>query len=316
MRRRRLLSPRRKSLIVALLALALLAFFAPRAWTGPLLTAVQFVIPAQYVVEQSVSTVENALPAKGPAIHPAEIDRMVLERRGLENVSAALAAKVADMQGEIDLLTAARLWTVDGLQLGAQGRLVPAKVLGGDLLGWRDSAWIDVGGTGSVKHGDAVVSRTLEIGAGTQGGVRDGLAVLLGESLVGLVEGVGTHSSRVKLLSDVGSSMKVRIGRMRDGKFVAADRYFWLAGAGKGEMRVGDVAKEDVEKGLVAVGDLVLSDPMLSVLPAPMVVGKVAAVGVDRENPLLSILSITSAVDLTNLRKVYVYDPRAGAASK
>lgn len=311
MRKRRLLSPRRKSLIVALLALALLAFFAPRAWTGPLLTAVQFVIPAQYVVEQSVSTVEGALPVAASGINPEEYERVVAERKGLEHVSAALGAKVAEMQGEIDLLTAARLWTVDGLQLGAQGRLVPAKVLGGDLLSWRDSAWIDVGGTSAVKHGDAVVSRTLEIGAGTEGGLRDGLAVLLGESLVGLVEGVATHSSRVRLLSDVGSSMKVRIGRMRNGKFVAADRYFWLTGEGKGEMRVADVAKEDVDKGNVAVGDLVLSDPMLSVLPAPMVVGKVAAYGVDRENPLLSTLRVTSAVDLTSLRRVYVYDPRA-----
>lgn len=311
MRKRRLLTPRRKNFVFALLALALIAFLAPRDWTGPLLTAVQFVIPVQSVVEQSVAAIQDRARNTPDPVNAADHQRMSLEKQSWENSSMALAAKVAEMQGEIDLLTASRLWTVDGLQLGARGRLIPARVLGGDLLSWRDSAWIDVGTTGSVRRGDAAVSRTMEIDLGSAGKPREGLAVLLGESLVGLVEQVGTHSARVKLLSDVGSSMKVRIGRLRDGRFSASDRYYWLTGVGRGGMSVRDMARSDVNAGIVAVGDFVLSDPMLSVLPAPMVVGKVTACETDRENPLLSILRVTSTTDLSRIRRVYVFDPRA-----
>jgi cell shape-determining protein MreC len=248
-------------------------------------------------------------------VEPAVHERVLQEKQAMEGVAASLSAKVSEMQREIDLLTASRLWTIDGMQLGAQGRLVPAQVLGEDLLTWRDSAWIDVGGNHRIAEGAAVVSRSLQIAAPEPGAMRDGLAVLLGESLVGWVRGVGTHSARVQLLSDPGSKMKVRIGRIRGGQFEGPEFFFWLVGAGEGEMRVGDVAREQVSKGIVAVGDLVLSDPMLGALPAPMVVGKVVAIGADRENPLLAILNVASTVNLTRLQRVYVYDPRVAAGN-
>lgn len=307
MRSRRLLSPRHKSLVMLLFVVSLILFAAPRSWTHGLLTAVQFVIPAQYAVQWGTDAVAGGPASDGMPPGAEECARLANERRGQEHLAAALAARVADLQREVELLTATRLWNVDGLSLGSSGRLVPADVLGGDVLAWRDSAWID---TGSVRRGDAVVSRTLEVGAGTAGGVQAGLAVLLGESLVGFVDAVGTHSSRVKLVSDTGSGMKVRIGRMVAGRLVSTERYYWMTGQGQGRMRVGDVVREDVDRGRIAAGDLVLSDPMLGALPAPMVVGTVTDCAADRENPLLAVLEVRSAVEAAGLRRVYVYDPR------
>ena len=74
-------------------------------------------------------------------------------------------------------------------------------------------------------------------------------------------------------------------------------------------MQIRDVKRRDVESGVVRTGDTVLSDPVSGLLPAAMTIGHIVEIKPDRANPLLSILTVQSAVDAKDLRRVYVYSP-------
>ncbi|MEK7755748.1 MAG: rod shape-determining protein MreC, partial [Planctomycetota bacterium] len=156
----------------------------------------------------------------------------------------------------------------------------------------------------------AVTSHVFTVNRGEDAELRTGLAILLGEILVGTIEQIGTHTSRVKLLSDVSVQMKVRIGRWTGDRFLLVDRYFWMSGRGPGRMEIRDVERKDVDTGVVQVGDTVLSDPQSDVLPAAMTIGKVTTASADRDNPLFALLTIAAAVPEESLRRVYIYDPR------
>jgi cell shape-determining protein MreC len=154
-----------------------------------------------------------------------------------------------------------------------------------------------------------VVSDYFTIDRGDEAGLRGGMAILLRESFIGLIEQAGTHTARVKLLSDVTVEMKVRIGRFHDTGFEALDRYFWLMGRGDGVMEIRDVPRRNVDEEVVAVGDVVLSSPESGLLPAAMTIGRVTDIRPDRDNPLLAILTVKASADEESLRRVYVYDP-------
>ena len=245
----------------------------------------------------------NAVPSEA-------YEALTREKAAVEHQAAALAARVEELEGEVAVLTATRLWAVADQRLGASGRLIPARVISQDLLPWRSSRLLNAGSVQGVQDGAAVTSHEFTLDRGEDAELRNGLAILLGEVFVGTIEQTGTHTSRVKLLSDVSVQRKVRIGRSMGGRFVLVDRYFWLTGRGSGRMEIRDVERKDVETGIVQVGDTVLSDPQSDVLPAAMTIGKIAAASTDRDNPLFAILTIASAVPEETLRRVYIYDPR------
>jgi rod shape-determining protein MreC len=227
----------------------------------------------------------------------------------VENQNAALSARIEELEREIQTLTATRAWDADGRRLGSSGRLIPAHVLGEDVLPWRSSRLLSAGTWQSVREGQAVINR------GQDAQVRSGLAILLGQVLVGVVEQPASHCSRVKLISDPSTQMKVRLGRFKDGRFALIDGYFWLTGRGRGRMEIRDVDKREGDTGTIAVGDVVLSDPRNELLPAALTIGRVVEITLDRDNPLFAILAIQSMVPEASLDRVYIYDPRPESPS-
>ena len=292
------------------------ALLAPSSWTGKLISLAQIVVPFQHAVVGAADAVagSGADGPNGAPVDPAAHLALEREKEALRHEVAALSTRINELQGEVDLLTATRLWEVDGRRIGARGRLIPASVITDDLLPWRSSRLVNVGSLQGVRRGDAVASRFFSIDRGESDGVRDGMAILLKETLVGVVDQVGTHTARVKLLSDVSMQMKVRIGRFTPDGFAPLQSYFWLAGAGHGTMRIADAQRRDVDAGVIQVGDAVLSDPMRDTLPTAMMIGRITAIEPDHDNPLLSILTVEPAMDESALRRVFVYDPEAGAA--
>lgn len=298
------------------------AILFPQRWTGGLISLVQVVVPFQdaaTVAADAVSSLGDVRPSSVPSEAHEALTR---EKAALEHQGAALAARVEELEGEVSLLTATRMWSVAGQRLGASGRLIPARVISQDLLPWRSSRLLNAGSVQGVQDGAAVTSHVFTVDRGEDAKLRTGLAILQGETLVGTIEHTGTHTSRVKLLSDVSVQMKVRIGRwtgdrtpVRDSnlalsRFVLLDRYFWMSGRGSGRMEVRDVERKDVETGVIHVGDTVLSDPQSDVLPAAMTIGKITDASSDRDNPLFAVLTIASAVPEASLRRVYIYDPQ------
>ena len=139
------------------------------------------------------------------------------------------------------------------------------------------------------------------------------MAILRGEVLIGLVEQVGTHTARVKLLSDVSVESKVRIGRFTESGFQAVRSSFWMTGRGGGVMQIHGVDRRLVRGGTINVGDTVLSHHASGLVPAAMTIGRIISIEPDRESPLLSILTVESAVEEADLERVWVYDPQTPA---
>lgn len=299
---------------VLLVGGAIVLLLLPTSWTRWTINLVQPLIPFQRAVKGVESSLGDT-SGDGGAVPKEQFLVSQRERAAMEHTAASLTARVDELEGEVDALTATRDRQVGGRRIGARGRLLPAKVLGEDTVSWRESRLLDVGSSHGVQRGADVISAHFTVDAGEEAGLRNGLAILRGEVLIGWIEQVGTHSSRVRLNSDPATQVKVRIARNLDQGFSLADRYFWLRGMGKGRMEIRDVERRDVDAQIVRAGDLVLSDPMSELLPTAMTIGRVTSISADRDNPLFSILTVESEAAIDGLRRVYVYDPREEAES-
>jgi cell shape-determining protein MreC len=297
-------------ILAGLLFISITGFLLPAAWTQGLISLVQVLIPFVDGAESLTDSALAAVSAESPPV--AAADYLAIERHNaaLEHQVVALSQRVWSLEDEVALLTATRLWQTGDDLLGAQGRLIPAKVLHRDLVSWRDSRLVRAGTLQGVRRGAPVTSAAFTVNRGTESGIRDGLAIVLGETLVGVVEQAGTHTSRVKLISDTSVQMKVRLGRIDDDGFAPHGGAYWLVGRGRGEMVLRDVPRDLVRSGEIAEGDVVLSDPSANLLPVAMVIGRISAIEPDRSNALLSIARVAAECRLDALQRVYVFDPQ------
>ncbi len=283
----------------------------PRAWTGGLVSLIQVVAPLQDAAATAIDSAAGAVAADGNVVSAEAYTALAQQKAALEHRLAALTARADYLEEEVDVLTATRLWGTADRQIGARGRLIPARVVSSDMLPWRSSHLITAGSLQGVHRGNAVTSRLFTVEPGESREIQDGMAILLGEVLIGTIaQDLGTHTARVKLLSDVSVQQKVHIGALaEDEELVILDQYYWLKGRGQGVMEIRDVDRRNAQAGFIQVGDLVLSDSENPTLPAPMVIGRVVRIDPDRNNPLLCILTVESGVDLDAYRRVYVFAP-------
>lgn len=309
MYRSKKLAPSKRTLLVSLALLSLLILLLPHRWTGGLISLVQVIVPFQDAARQTAESLRSSLHGEPDRVSGAAHEALAKQKAALEHQVAALSVRVAELEEDVNLLKGTRLWEVDGERIGARGRLVPGKVITSDLLPWRSSRLVDTGTLQGVRAGAPVVSAHFTIDRGAAHGVKSGMAIVLREMLVGFIEQSGTHTSHVKLLCDPSVEMKVRIGRFTDGDFALVDRYFWLRGRGEGIMEIRDVESRRVDDGLIQIGDVVLSASRgdTAGLPAAMRVGDVIDIRRDRDNPLLSILTIKSPILDDHLSRIYVY---------
>jgi len=309
-RRRKPVERSTKVILGALLLISAAAILFPQRWTGGFISLVQVVVPFQDAATVAVDAVSSLGEVRPSPVPSEAYEALTREKAAVEHQAAALAARVEELEGEVAVLSSTRLWAVAGQRLGASGRLIPAKVISQDILPWRSSRLLNAGSVQGVQDGAVVTSHVFTVDRGEDAQLRSGLAILFGETLIGEIVQTGTHTSRVKLLSDVSVQRKVRIGRWTGGRFLLLDRYYWMSGRGSGRMEIRDVERKDVETGVIQVGDTVLSDPQSDVLPAAMTIGKITTTSADRDNPLFAILTIAAAVSEESLRRVYIYDPQ------
>jgi cell shape-determining protein MreC len=283
----------------------------PRSWSGRLLSLFQVVTPAQQAVNSMTDVVVGGTEAPVAALSSEQLGDLIRERTSLQHEALTLAAQVDNLKQEVDLLRATRQFSAGGKNLGARGQLIPAEVISDDSLQWRSSLLLSAGSVQGVQGGQMAASRVFSVRLGANEGARSGLAILRGEVLVGRIEQVGTHTSRVKLLSDVTEQRKVRIGRLTDRGAAMIEGYQWLTGLGRGRMEIRGVDRRlvDPQRPVILANDIVLSDPSLEELPTPMVIGVIESITPDRDNPLLVILEVRTAVDEKSLERVLVYDP-------
>ena len=223
--------PSKKSLVLTLLALSIVVLLMPREWTGGLISLVQVIVPFQDAANVAVDSAASALEGHDPAVPAEAYQALERENAALQHQVASLAMRAGELEKDVDILTATRLWGRETDRIGSRGSLIPARVVSGDIVTWRSSRLITAGSLQGVRPGDAVTSQYFAIDRGEAEGITDGMAVLQAEAFVGIVdEKVGTHTAWVKLLSDVSVQMKVRIGRLGENGFIPADQYYWLTG--------------------------------------------------------------------------------------
>lgn len=109
--------------------------------------------------------------------------------------------------------------------------------------------------------------RTLIVRAGSEEGVRRGMAVINADGFIGRITEVGRHASRVLLVTDLNSRIPVQLA--------ASGRRALLSGANGRRMRLNYVPPNVS----VSVGALILTSGHGGVLPRGIPVGRVDSVG-------------------------------------
>ena len=293
----------RARVFAALLVCSLVGLLLPRSLTGGLMNLLQILVPLQDTANRAVDAVSGTVVGRPASrVSAAEWENAQARQQALQHTVVTLQSTIAALEQSNRELAAIR-------GRGMPGKLIPARVVAPDVSAWRRSQLIDAGSLRSVRNDAAVISNYFTAHLGTEDGARTGLAVLSGEVLIGTIETAGTHTSRVKLLSDPTTRMAVLIARTQGDQFLPLDAEFWLVGAGENQARVRDVDHRYVKSGEIREGDGVLTvhgDPRL---PVSMMVGTVRSAGPDRDNPLLYVLEVELAIDPARLRRVYVVDP-------
>lgn len=287
---------------------SLLALLVPERFLRPLKNPLQLLAPMQWGVNAAVTRAADAVrDGVRPAVPAGELDKVEQERRALEHRVATLQAYADGLRQSVEALAG---WRERGL--AADVRLVRARVVSHDALGFRESVEVDRGSSDGVRAGDWVVSHGLLEAAAEANRPADpkqfAVEVLLSECLLGQVLETTPFTSRVVLLSDTHRRppTRVRVARVDGGALAGEAEDFDLHGAGGEAMTVPDVPIKLYETGKVRVGDLVVSSPREPKLPIPMVIGQVDRIVQDRDNPLLCHLHVTLRQHPDSLRQVYV----------
>ncbi|HEY3245713.1 MAG TPA: rod shape-determining protein MreC [Phycisphaerae bacterium] len=294
----------KRSLFALLLGTSCIMLLLPRSLTGRLLHLVQLGTPLAARTSQAIDAASDALHGAEAPVAAAEYQSLATRLAALQNQLAAKSARVTQLEAENRELTGIR---ERGLQ--HRGRLIPARTIASDPLDWREARWVTQGARRGVREGQAVTSANLSVALGTGEGARDGLAVLASEHLLGIVQQAGAHTSRIRLLSDPATRMRVAIGRRAQDGLRLVPGSFWMTGAGRGKLHVRDVDRRYVDDGKIKIGDVVLSPPDDAALPAALTIGEVTEIHADRDNGLLRVLEVTPPIELSSVRQVYIVDP-------
>lgn len=293
-----------RTAVTALFAVGLLLLLLPSRWTRGLIGLVQITVPFQDAVGTSMDYLTPSLTENEPSQETIRIQT-------LEHTVAALAGQIRALEEETLRLRGTREWSANGRRFGQHGQLVPAQIISKDLMPWRSSRLLNVGTVQGVDRHSPVMSKSFSLNTGEADGVYPGMAILLRETLIGFINDVSTHTSQVKLMSDVTMEMPVTIGRIVDDmQVVVLPDPFWMKGMGHGEMMIPEVKRSYINLDEIAVGDLVLTPEGHQGLPTSMCIGEIIRIEPDRKNPLLVDLLVVPRVNEHDLQRVYVFDPQ------
>jgi len=284
------------------MAASLIGLFIPGRLLRPAKNPLQLLAAMQWAVHDQASAVEEAVRTHvRTAVSGEEFDRVDRERAALENRLVAMETQVAELQQALEAVSGWR-----GRGLPSTTRLIGARVVSADAIGWRESIQIDRGASDGVAVGDWVVSHGFLPSAA--GADKPGADLLLSECLLGQVAETAPLTSRVILLSDpyLRPPTRVRVARVEAGRLSGPEEGLVLYGAGGGTMTVPDVPASLCDAGKVRVGDLIVTTRGEARLPISMVIGRIERIDRNPKNPLLYHLSVRPRLDTSAIRQVYV----------
>ena len=152
-----------------------------------------------------------------------------------------------------------------------------------------------------VNRGVGSWYNTLTIDKGSKSGIKNGMAVIIDEGLIGKVINVSNFSSTVKLLTTDELSNKMSVQIEVDGKSV----YGLLS---KYDSKENIYLIEGISDGTeIKEGALVTTTGLTEVFPSGILIGKVKDVVVD-DYELAKVVEVTPSVDFTDINIVTVLD--------
>lgn len=244
--------------------------------------------------------------------HPAEpASSSSLQRDMDEGELLALTEEVRTLRQRNAELVGLRARDVIPARLG---RLIPSEVITRDSLAYRAVQTIDRGSHGGASVGQFVTS-AVYLDRGTEDGLGLKRNVFSVESLIGQIVWVGPYTSRVRLLNDPTSRLRVRIARIhpdqpKEPVGLSHDVYI-LEGVGSEGMLIRQVSYLQVNSRAIEVGDLVLAEPTPD-LPQQAAslrrLGRITAIHHDSP-PVTCTLKVAPLIDPGRLDHVYVFDP-------
>ncbi|MCG3139049.1 MAG: hypothetical protein HJJLKODD_02927 [Phycisphaerae bacterium] len=283
--------------LALLLTLSLIALFLPTPISATLRNVMQVIVPLQHAM------VALTDPATGESrvMSPGEIESLIRQVQGYQQQVAALSLHNAQLENERTMLLGLR-----DRSRSEDWNLLPALVVAGDSLAWRESKLLDRGTLKGVRSEQLALSDYF-LRQGTDHGVQEGMNIVASECLVGEVVEASTNSARLLLVTDRESRPRlVQIGRLVENRFEFLTDEFILHGAGEGRMQIDNVHHDLIDQQKIQIDDLVVNADGDDRLPLAVIIGRVEAIRRDDRNGLIYILDVRSTLDLNRLRQVYV----------
>ena len=288
--------PSKPTVFVMLMLASVVLMVVPADILRPARNMTQLIALPQWALQRATNKATE--PIKAMARQPLTAEQqvqMLRDKQGLENENVALRQQIETLRLTMEELTLLRRQGLPETVV-----LIPAPVIALDAAPRRDSLLLGKGELKGIKHGDWVASR-LFVQVGEQNGIQRQSAVLARdhllarENLIGWVEETTPLTSRVVLLSDAYANRPMRVHLAHfdtpSQRYLAVTSEgrvapFALRGIGGGKMIVADIDRAFIDAGVVAVGDLVTSDPNDPRLPHTMVIGEIIEVRQNTNKPL------------------------------
>jgi len=281
-----------------MLAFSALCVLLPQQWGHRLRGLSQPLIPLQAVLYQSAG---SAAPAVGGGDGDGG-EQAAQAQAALEGRLLVMADELRRLRSDYAALAGLRRYIPRRL-----GRLLPADVISRDSLAYRATLVVDRGQFGGAVRGQWVTS-AVWLDRGGSDGLQPDLNVLCSEGLVGRVDWVWPYMARVRLLTDPGSKINVRIARIEAGQVRYLKGSWILEGDGAQRMLIRQVDYRLAASGQIRPGDLAVNVPSGD-LPIPLRVGRVVSVQRDEKTPVVCTVYLEPVARLDSLRRVFVFDP-------
>lgn len=192
-----------------LLAIVLLLMSMPKSITESIRG---FAIATFVPVWSTLADTKDVIQSHGQSNQESVLQKLQLDNRYLNaevarlqellkqecSINAQLKA-LTYSAGKIPNSKAPTQYDLLSQRLSTQTHAVPAQVIYRSPSTWNSSLWLDVGLADNAQNGTDVIARNSP--------------VIVGTSIVGVIDYVGQHQSRVRLITDSGLSPSVRAVR-------------------------------------------------------------------------------------------------------
>ncbi len=235
-----------------------------------------YLTPLLRVTFSPIISIESWISTRFMAVYdflsvPRDVNSLLERNTQLESENSLLQTQIIELQQELSQAQSVNA-LVGFARQHPQNQYIAANVIGRDPSPYMKYILID---------------------AGTDNGLRHGMAVVTENGLVGRIDATTANGSRVQLITDPGSAVNVRLQ--------SSQTEAVMTGSLSGDLSL-DMLSLSAS---VSVGEIVLTSGLGGNYPQNIFVGQIQSVQ-KRENDLFQTATIQPLIDFTDLKAVLV----------